>query len=155
MARRDDKKLQVFVQRAGRASRALCPISIRGGVATNKAAQRRRSLILKYKWLAWFLDRVRGQRSKMLQPSPDTPVPPQTPLMRVWETFDLTQYDCEHFIDAGTGRDTSELLPGWSEEQAAAYWAQTAATHSVPVSSLPISLDNAKLSVEQSDDRST
>jgi hypothetical protein len=152
MARRDDKKLQVFVQRAGRVSRALWPSSIRSGVATNKAAQRRRSLILKYKWLAWFLDRVRGQRSKMLLPSPDTPVPPQTQLVRVWETFDLTKYDCEHITDAGTGGDTSELLLGWSEEQAAAYWAQTAAAHSVPVSSLPISLKDAKLSVERSDD---
>ena len=153
MTRRDDKKLHVLVQRAGRVSRALWPTSIRSGVATGKVAQRRRSLILKYKWLAWLLDLFRAQRSRVLQSSPETPMPMQTPLVRVWETFDLSQYNCEHFMDEGPGGDTSELLLDWSEEQAAAYWAQTAATNSVPVSSLPISSTGAELPVERSDDR--
>jgi hypothetical protein len=148
MTRRDDKKLYVLVQPAGRVSMALWPASIRSGVATGKAAQRRRRLILKYQWLAWFVDIFRAQRSKVLQSPPDMLMPPQTPSVRVWETIDLSQYDCEHFMNAGSGGGASELLLDWSEEQAAAYWAQTAPTNSVPVSSFSASCRGAKLPVE-------
>ena len=127
----EDKRLHIFVQRAGRVSRALWPANIRSGVATGKAAQRRRSLILKYRWLAWLLDVLRGQHPIAMHSAPNTPVPEQYPLVRVWETVDLSQ------IDADIGGDTGELLLGWSEEQAAAYWAQTA-SNSVSHSSIPI-----------------
>lgn len=135
----EDKRLHVFVQRAGRVSRALWPANIRSGVATGKAAQRRRSLILKYRWLAWLLDVLHGQHPITMHPAPNTPVPEQNPLVRVWETIDLSQ------IDADTGGDTAELLLGWSEEQAAAYWAQTAA-NPVPISSIPVSSRDTNLS---------
>ncbi len=129
MVKRDDtdKRLHVFVQRAGRVSRALWPANIRSGVATGKLAQRRRSLILKYTWLAWLLDVLRRRRPMSIRSAPNTPVPEQNPLVRVWETVDLSQ------VDADTGGDTAELLLGWSEEQAAAYWAQDCLAHDLRV----------------------
>ncbi len=50
MMSRDSKKLQVFVQRAHGVSRALWPANARRCVPTGKVAQKRRSLIIHWKW---------------------------------------------------------------------------------------------------------
>jgi len=46
----NEKKLQVFVERASAVSRALWPAAMRHSVATRKVAQRRRSLVMRGKW---------------------------------------------------------------------------------------------------------
>ncbi len=50
MMSRDSKKLQVFVQRAHGVSRALWPANARRCVPTGRVAQKRRFLIIHWKW---------------------------------------------------------------------------------------------------------
>lgn len=124
MPSKDDKKLQIFVQHACRVSRALWPVTTRRSVATGRAAQGRRSLIVKCKWCVRFLNVLRVRRPVTLLRSPETPLPTHSSPVRVLETYDLSRTNVEHFLDSETDRDTSELLLDWSEEQAAAYWSQ-------------------------------
>ena len=50
---------------------------------------------------------------------PNTPMPPEPPLVRVLETFDLSQTDVEHFIDLPEGGNTGAYsLESWKEAQA-------------------------------------
>src|SRR5579872_4587739 len=50
MARQNSQKLLALRRHRSEVSRALWPTSLRRGVATNKAAQRRRLLIISGKW---------------------------------------------------------------------------------------------------------
>ena len=50
--------------------------------------------------------------------SPNTPMPLEPPLVRVLETFDLSQSDVEHFLDLPEGGNTGGYsLTGWKEAQ--------------------------------------
>src|SRR5207248_11090681 len=111
-------------QHACRVSRALWPATTRRSVATGRAAQGRRSLIVKCKWCVRFLDVLRERRPVALLHSPETPLPTHSSPVRVLETYDLSRTNVEHFLAAHATGETSELILDWSEEQAAAYWAQ-------------------------------
>lgn len=51
--------------------------------------------------------------------SPNTPMPLEPPLVRVLETFDLSQTDVEHFLDLPESGNTGGYsLKGWKEAQA-------------------------------------
>ena len=50
--------------------------------------------------------------------SPNTPMPLEPPLVRVLETFDLSQTDVEHFLDLPEGGNTGGYsLKHWKEAQ--------------------------------------
>ena len=49
---------------------------------------------------------------------PNTPMPVEPPLVRVLETFDLSQTNVEHFLDLPEGGNTGGYsLEGWKEAQ--------------------------------------
>ena len=62
----NEKKLQVFVERASAVSRALRPVAMRHSVATGKVAQRRRNLIMRGKWWRVVVEVFYGQYFRVL-----------------------------------------------------------------------------------------
>lgn len=148
-------------------SRALWPTGARRAVATDRAAQRRRALLVKSRWLLHFLDNSRvltlvsmllvfsiivalqaqlwplfllaavllalivmlsvlaswqaynrvphssvssrGARKPAFPGALETPMPLEPPLVRVLETFDLSQTGVEHFLERSEGVNTEEL----------------------------------------------
>ena len=91
MMTEDDKKSQIFMfaQRTTGVSKALWPAKIRRIVATDKAAQRRRSRIASKEW----------QILPSIPRTPETPLPTVPAGVRVLETIDLSRFDVEHFLD--------------------------------------------------------
>ena len=126
MANTKEQQSQVFAHRAARVSRALWPTNVRHAIATDRIAQARRRLLL-------VIMRMRGPRAKSLQQgaergslpgllsrahSPNTPMPLEPPLVRVLETFDLSQTGVEHFLDLREGGNTGGYsLERWREAQ--------------------------------------
>jgi|SRR5579863_3143387 len=109
MANTKEQQLQAFARRAARVSKALWPTNVRRSIATGRAAQTRRRLILNSRWWRW-LPRVKppahfaqtkpGWKSfPGKSRAPETPIPGEPPLVRVLETYDLSQTNVEHFID--------------------------------------------------------
>ena len=79
----------MIAQRTTGVSKALWPAKIRRIIATDKAAQRRRSRIVHREW-------------ETLPAIPRTPetLPPAAPaFVRVLETVDLSRSNVEHFLD--------------------------------------------------------
>lgn len=128
MATTKEQQLQAFARRAARVSRALWPTNVRRAIATNRMAQTRRRLIV---LLAIVRRRVLHMR-RARQPAehrsfpgilsrahaPSTPMPLEPPLVRVLETFDLSQTGVEHFLDLPEGGNTeSYSLRDWKEAQ--------------------------------------
>ena len=95
MMSKDNEKLQIFMfaERTSGVSKALWPTHIRRIVATDKAAQRRRSRIASKEW-------------QIVTAIPGTPVAPETPVpdtlvrVRTLETVDLSGSNVEHFLDS-------------------------------------------------------
>ena len=83
----------MFAQRTTGVSKALWPAHIRRIVATDRAAQRRRSRIASREW-------------EIVPETPATPGTPETPVpatlvrVRTLETVDLSGPNVEHFLDA-------------------------------------------------------
>ncbi len=174
MANTKEQQLQAFARRAARVSKALWPTNVRRSIATGRAAQTRRQLILTipaltmsvagitflggtsiilvaaHLWLlvllfmiamAVFLLLVMARRraSSMKRDMnswqygaerrsfpgllgkahfPNTPMPVEPPLVRVLETFDLSQTNVEHFLDLPEGGNTGGYsLESWKEAQ--------------------------------------
>ena len=180
--------LRTLRQRAGSVSHALWPAHMRRSLATGRAAQWRRLLVLHSKWgaflttifrfgtsllliatsmviggaivaalllRAWFilllivlllacmtliiippfvmkLARVlhfrAGQPTRPLRAlphfpgargEPETPLP-SAPLVRVLETYDLSESDVQHFVETVHERDTAELRPNLGRSPAGA-----------------------------------
>ena len=91
---KDSEKLQIFMfaQHASGVSKALWPAHIRRIVATDKAAQRRRSRIASREWeVVSGIPRTPGAL--------ETPVPSTPARVRVLETVDLSSSNIEHFLD--------------------------------------------------------
>jgi hypothetical protein len=117
MANTKEQQSQVFARRAARVSRALWPTNVRRAIATDRIAQTRRRLLL-------VIMRICGPRARSFPGvlsrthSPNTPMPLEPPLVRVLETFDLSQSDVEHFIDLPEGGNTGGYsLESWKEAQ--------------------------------------
>ena len=122
MANTKEQQLQAFARRAARVSKALWPTSMRRSIATGRAAQTRRHLIGKSRWWSWLprfrpggkpgrgharpyemgrlaQTRLDGEGFPGRLRTPETPMPVAPPLVRVLETYDLSQTNVEHFID--------------------------------------------------------
>lgn len=126
MANTKEQQSQVFARSTARVSRALWPTNVRRAIATDRMAQARRRLLL-------VIMRMRGPHAKSLQQGaergslpgivgkarfPNTPLPLESPLVRVLETFDLSQIGVEHFLDPQDGGNTGGYsLAGWKEAQ--------------------------------------
>jgi hypothetical protein len=175
MANTKEQQLQAFARRAARVSKALWPTNVRRSIATGRAAQTRRQLILStpaltmnvvgitvlggasillvaaHLWLLvllfitslvvvfLLLVIVRRRASSMKHGMnswqygaerrsfpgvlgkahfPNTPMPVEPPLVRVLETFDLSQTNVEHFLELPEGGNTGGYsLEGWKEAQ--------------------------------------
>ncbi len=184
MANTKEQQLQAFARRAARVSKALWPTNVRRSIATSRAAQTRRQLIVKGRngkwswgvfalrhplafagisilggagifailaarlWLVLLLFiialllilAVRNARLANMKratnslrhgaerksfpgmpgkaPFPNTPMPVEPPLVRVLETFDLSQTNVEHFLDLPEGGNTGGYsLESWKEAQ--------------------------------------
>jgi hypothetical protein len=188
MANTKEQQLQAFARRAARVSKALWPTNKRRSIATGRAAQTRRQLIVKSRYGGWSLrlfatqhplaftgistlvgasiiamlaarlwlallfcitamavtllllvivrrhtSSVKRKMNRyMLQGaerksfpgllnkahSPNTPLPLDPPLVRVLETFDLSQTNVEHFLDLPDGGNTGGYsLKNWKEAQ--------------------------------------
>ena len=174
MANTKEQQLQAFARRAARVSKALWPTNVRRSIATSRAAQTRRQLIVSTPALAmnivgvtvlggasvllvaahlWvvvllfmavvvvflFLVMVRRRASSMKRGMnswqygadrrsfpgvlgkahfPNTPMPVEPPLVRVLETFDLSETNVEHFLDLPEGGNTGGYsLESWKEAQ--------------------------------------
>lgn len=184
MANTKEQQLQAFARRAARVSKALWPTNVRRSIATGRAAQTRRELIVKSRYGRWwwssfalqhplafagmcalgsaciiatlathlwllvllfivalvvslFLVIVRTRASSMqhsmnsLQQGterrsfpgvlgkahfPNTPMPVEPPLVRVLETFDLSETNVEHFLELPEGGNTGGYsLESWKE----------------------------------------
>jgi len=91
MMSKDNEKLQIFMfaEHASGVSKALWPAHIRRIVATDRAAQRRRSRIASREW-----EVVSGIPGTLETPVPSTPA-----RVRVLETIDLSSANVEHFLD--------------------------------------------------------
>ena len=139
-----EQQLQAFARRAVRVSKALWPTNARRSIATGRAAQTRRQLIVKSRWWRWLprfkpggkpgrrqsrppLPYTRGRfaQTKFDGKSlpgklraPNTPMPANPPLVRVLETFDLSQTSIEHFLDLpDSGNTGAYSLESWKEAQ--------------------------------------
>jgi len=88
---KDNKKSQIFMfaQRTTGVSKALWPANIRRIVATNRAAQRRRSRIASREW----------EIMPAIPRTSETPLPAVPALVRVLETVDLSRSNDEHSLD--------------------------------------------------------
>ena len=144
MANTKEQQLQAFARRAVRASKALWPTNVRHPIATSRVAQTRRQLIVTCGWWRWlprfkpggkpereqnhpslpytvgrFAPKKPGRKSlpgKLR--APNTPVPTGAPLVRVLETFDLSQTNVEHFLDLPESGNTGGYsLESWKEAQ--------------------------------------
>ena len=95
MMAKDSKKLQIFMfaQRKTGVSKALWPAHIRRIVATDRAAQRRRSRIASREW------EIVPATLGTLETS-ETPVPGTLARVRTLETVDLSGSNVKHFLDA-------------------------------------------------------
>ena len=186
MANTKEQQLQAFARRAARVSKALWPTNVRRSIATGRAAQTRRQLIVKSRYGGWYspaptmnvmnvagvttvagasiivllamhlwllvlffmavvvvaflfvvMMRRRALSMKRSMDSwqygaerrsfpgmlgkahfPNTPMPVEPPLVRVLETFDLSQTNVEHFLDLPEGGNTGGYsLESWKEAQ--------------------------------------
>ena len=128
MANTKEQQLHAFARRAARVSKALWPTNMRRCIATGRAAQTRRHLIVTSRWWQWLLcfkaaarlPHTRADRQSFpgRWRAPETPMPTETPLVRVLETFDLSQTDIEHFLDLPNGGNTGGYsLKSWREAQ--------------------------------------
>ena len=107
-----EQQLQAFARRAARVSQALWPTNVRHSIATSRAAQTRRQLIIKSRWWRWPPRFKPGRKPGRAQSQPNPP------LVRVLETFDLSQTSIEHFLDLPDGGDTGAYsLESWKEAQ--------------------------------------
>ena len=79
----------MFAQRATGVSKALWPAHIRRIVATDRAAQRRRSRIASREW----------EIVPATPKTPETPVPGTLTRVRTLETVDLSGSNVKHFLD--------------------------------------------------------
>ena len=79
----------MIAQRTTGVSKALWPAKIRRIVATDKAAQRRRSRIVDREW----------ETLPAISRTPETPLPAAPAFVRVLETVDLSHSKVEHFLD--------------------------------------------------------
>ncbi|MGH2493108.1 MAG: hypothetical protein ACRDIV_00215 [Ktedonobacteraceae bacterium] len=143
MTNTKEQQLQAFARRAVRVSKALWPTNARRSIATSRAAQTRRQLIVKSRWWRW-LPRFKpggksGRQSRLplhyaverftqakfereslpgKSRAPNTPMPTNPPLVRVLETFDLSQTNIEHFLDLpDSGNTGGYSLESWKEAQ--------------------------------------
>jgi hypothetical protein len=131
MANDKEQQLQAFARRAARVSKALWPTGVRRSIATDRAAQTRRRLILNSRWWRWlmritsrahFAQTVQEHRSfPGKQYTPETPMPVASPLVRVLETYDLSQTNVEHFLDLPDGGNTGSYSLNWQEEKTTLY----------------------------------
>ena len=144
MTNTKEQQLQAFARRAVRVSKALWPTNARRSIATGRAAQTRRQLIVKSHWWRWLPRFKPGGKSGRRQShpprqyaighfaqtklerkslpgklrAPNTPMPTNPPLVRVLETFDLSQTNIEHFLDLPDGGNTGGYsLERWKEAQ--------------------------------------
>ncbi|GAC1568883.1 MAG: hypothetical protein NVS3B14_20430 [Ktedonobacteraceae bacterium] len=127
MANDKEQQLQAFARRAARVSKALWPTSVRRSIATGRAAQTRRRLILNSRWWKWLPRFKPAERLAQTKPdwksfpgqahTPETPMPGESPLVRVLETFDLSQTNVEHFLDLPDGGNTGGYALKWQEEK--------------------------------------
>jgi len=94
MMSKDNEKLQIFMfaQHTSGVSKALWPAHIRRIVATDRAAQRRRSRIASREWEVVSV--IPGTPGTLETPVPSTPT-----RVRVLETVDLSSSNVEHFLD--------------------------------------------------------
>ncbi len=105
--------------RTVRVSKALWPIGARRALALNRE-------LLVYKRLGG-LSRCRAWLSSLLgrahvwiahsYHAPETPLPVESPLVRVLETVDLSRTDVEDFFDTPAERDTAELSLDWMKSE--------------------------------------
>ncbi|HLL78989.1 MAG TPA: hypothetical protein VKT25_05785 [Ktedonobacteraceae bacterium] len=133
MARRYRKQSGRTSRRAERAnnaskishvSKALWPASLRQSLAIRQATLKHRRLQRLGRWWNWFLGLIESDLVALPAPSPSprqlkTPMPVASDLVRVLETFDLSQTGIEHFLDAPPEeeRHTSEISLDWMKEQ--------------------------------------
>ena len=100
MISKDSQKLQIFMfaQHTSGISKALWPAHIRRIVATDRAAQRRRSRIASREWeVVPAMPDTQGTPGT--QGTPETPLPSTPARVRVLETVDLSRSDVEHVLD--------------------------------------------------------
>ena len=187
MANTKEQQLQAFARRAARVSKALWPTNVRRSIATGRAAQTRRRLIVKSRYGGWWwgsfalqhplafagmcalgsagiiatlathlwlllllfitallavfllllivrtrVSNMKHSMNSLLQGAerrsfpgvlgkshfPNTPMPVEPPLVRVLETFDLSETNVEHFLDLPEGGNTGGYsLESWKEAQ--------------------------------------
>jgi hypothetical protein len=120
MANTKEQQLQAFARRAARVSKALWPTSVKHAISTGRVAQTRRRLIvlLSMKWLQPGAQRKSFSNVLGKAHFPNTPMPVEPPLVRVLETFDLSQTGVEHFLDLPERGNTGGYsLESWREAQ--------------------------------------
>jgi len=130
MANTKEQQWQAFARRAARVSKALWPTGIRRSLATGTVAQMRRKLLLmivrtRASSMKHHMNNVeRGVERKSFPGVlgkalfPNTPMPVEPPLVRVLETFDLSETNVEHFLDLPEGGNTGGYsLENWKEAQ--------------------------------------
>ena len=115
-----EQQLQAFARRAARVSKALWPTKVRRAIATGRMAQTRRRLIVIFSMRRLQPGAERRSFSGVLGKAhfPNTPMPVEPPLVRVLETFDLSQTGVEHFLDQPESGNTGGYsLESWKEAQ--------------------------------------
>jgi hypothetical protein len=131
MANNKEQQLQAFARRAARVSKALWPTNVSRSIATGRASQTRRRLIVKSRWWRWLMSFKQAARPAQTKAdgksflgfpgksrAPETPMPVEPPLVRVLETLDLSQTNIEHFLDLPESGNTGGYSLKWKEERA-------------------------------------